>query len=380
VEVDAARVLAFRVAGQGLAAGPRSDDTLAALGSWAVQDSPPGAATAALLARSSAPLSPGRLDTALYDERSAVALYNARTATAVVPASDAPAFGTALLPGDDAGLKAIVAQAVPERREGFAEPVALAVDAVSDALDGTVLSRDDLHAALRERLPGELLPWCNGCQSHHARRGLLVMASLRGRLCVAGRAGRQPAFARTDQWAGWDAPAPAHAGAELVRRYLSAYGPSTPAHFAQWAGLGPAHGGALWALVAGELHEVRVAGGGARAWVLARDVDRLTHPPRADGVRLLAPGDPLLLGRDREALLRSEALRRAVWKAIGGAGVALSDGAPAALWRARKQGRRLAVAVDAFGPLRRAAVEAEAERLAPHRGCSSVAVEWASSA
>jgi hypothetical protein len=161
---------------------------------------------------------------------------------------------------------------------------------------------------------------------------------------------------------------------------LSAYGPSTPAHFAHWAGLGPAHGRAQWALVAGELHEVRVAGSGARAWVLARDVDRLTDPPRADGVRLLAPGDPLLLGRDREALLLSEALRRAVWKAIGGAGVALSDGAPAALWRARKQGRRLAVAVDAFGPLQRAAVEAEAQRLAPHRGCSSVAVEWASSA
>jgi hypothetical protein len=38
------------------------------------------------------------------------------------------------------------------------------------------------------------------------------------------------------------------------------------------------------------------------------------------------------------------------------------------------------VAVEAFGPLSREAVEAEAERLAPQRGCSSAAVEWSSSA
>jgi hypothetical protein len=94
-------------------------------------------------------------------------------------------------------------------------------------------------------------------------------------------------------------------------------------------------------------------------------------------VRLVAPGDPLLLGRDRETLLASDELRRAVWKPIGGAGVVLSDGVPAALWRARKQGRRLDVTVEAFGRVVRAAVRAEAERLAPHRGCSSAPVAFA---
>ena len=107
------------------------------------------------------------------------------------------------------------------------------------------LSRDDLHEALRQRLPGELLPWCEGCQSHHARRGLLVMAGLHGRLCIAGRAGRQPAFARTDQLVGWRRRRE-DAGAELVRRYHAQYGASTPAHFAEWAGIGKAHARALW--------------------------------------------------------------------------------------------------------------------------------------
>jgi hypothetical protein len=372
MDVEADRVRAFRLAGQGLAA-PGADPA-AALRGWGVQDSPPGAAVAAVLARAE-PVPPGWLDTSLDDERSAVALYNARTATAVVPAAEAAAYATSMLPPDDAGLRAIVGQAVPGRTEGFAEPVRLAVDAVADALDGAVLSRDDLHDALRRRLPAELLPWCAGCRSHHARRGLLVMASLRGRLCLAGRAGRQPAFARTDQHIAWDPPAREQAGAELVRRYLTALGPSTSTHFAQWAGLGSAHARGLWGMLRDELAEVRVDGR-TRAWLLERDLPRLRDPPPAQGVRMLGPGDPLLLGRDREPLVTDPGLRKRVWTMIGGAGLVLSDGRPVALWRGRKQGRRLAVTVEAFAPLPRDAVQAEAERLAPHRGCATVAVDW----
>ena len=62
-----------------------------------MQDSPPGAATAALVARVEA-LPVGWLDDAIYEERTVVALYNARTATAIVPADEAAAYGTALLP------------------------------------------------------------------------------------------------------------------------------------------------------------------------------------------------------------------------------------------------------------------------------------------
>ena len=129
---------------------------------------------------------------------------------------------------------------MPERDEGFAEPVALAVDAISDALDGVTLSRDDLHEALRQRLPDELLPWCKGCESHHARRGLLVMAGLHGRLCIAGRAGRQPAFARTDQLVGWEPP-DGRGRASSSGATSGSTAPSTRAHFAEWAGIGKAH-------------------------------------------------------------------------------------------------------------------------------------------
>ena len=325
-------VLAYRIAGQGLAT--RDGD---ALRTWAVQDSPPGAAAAALLARGNP-----------WPPADAVTLYNARTATAIVPAGEAAAFATALLPTDDAGLKALLGRALPGRERDFAEPVQLAVDAISDALDGTERSRDDLHEQLRQRLPREMLPWCAGCESHHVRRGLLVLAGLHGRLCIVGRAGRQPCFARTDQTIDWKPPPREQAARELVRRYLVGYGPSTPQHFAQWAGLGTRHARQLWELGAFEID--------------------IGDSPPAPGVRLLAPGDPLLLMRDREVLLADPALRKRVWSALPTTGVVLQDGAPAALFKARKAGGALELTLDVFGTLDRKALRAEAEPLAAVRG------------
>jgi hypothetical protein len=376
MDADGAQVLAFRLAGQGLA-DPAASATDALRG-WTVQDSPPGTAVAAVLARTPGAIDEGWLDRALFEERTLVALYNARTATAVLPTEEAAAYATALLPGDDAGLKAIVGAALPEHDGEYAAPVAQAVAAIADALDGTTLSRDDLHEALRRRLPIELLPWCKGCGSHHARRGLLVLAGLHGRLCLAGRVGRQPVFARTDQWAGWDAPDRSAAGAELVRRYLTAYGPSTRRHFAQWAGLGTAHANALWTSVIEELTEVRIDGT-APAWLLTRDLAALQDPPPAPGIRLLAPGDPLLVGRDRETLIPDPAVRKRLFPALAGPGLVLDDGEPVALWRGRKQGTRLAMSVEPFGAAgpATAALEAAATRLAPHRGATSVTVEIA---
>ena len=103
-------------------------------------------------------------------------------ATAVVPADEVAAYGTGLLPYDDDGLKALLVRAAPEQDSGYDEPAQLGFEAISEALDGRELSRDDLHEQLRQKLPGALLPWCEACESHHAKRGLLIVAGLRGRL------------------------------------------------------------------------------------------------------------------------------------------------------------------------------------------------------
>ncbi|MBE2317187.1 winged helix DNA-binding domain-containing protein [Solirubrobacter sp. CPCC 204708] len=310
---------------------------LETLRTWAVQDSPPGAAITALVARGDVEV--GALDRAIYEERTVVALYNARSATAVVPADEVAAYATAQLPADESEYSQLVRNAVGEQQGG----VELATEAISDALDGRALSRDDLHEQLRQRLPGALLPWCEGCQSHHARRGLLIMAGLRGKLCISGRVGRQPEFARTDQLIRWNAPA--DAGAELVERYRNLYGDSSAADFAEWSGLARPHAKRLW-------ESTDAKGGGERL----------------DGVRLLGPGDPQLQRRDREAFVPDPAWRKQVWKAIGGAGVITQDGAVVGLWRARKKGKTLELTVEGDAP----DVREPAERLAPHRGCTAV--------
>ena len=312
------------------------------LETWAVQDSPPGAAITALVAR--ADVEVGWLDRAIYEERTVVALYNARSATAIVPAGDAAAYATALLPADESEFSLLVKNALGDY-DGGPE---LAIEAISDALDGRALSRDDLHEELRKQLPDELLPWCDGCQSHHARRGLLIMAGLHGRLCISGRVGRQPEFSRTDQLIQWEPPSRDEAGRELVKRYRHLYGESSLQHFTEWSGLAKPHAQALW-------DPSRAKGGGEEL----------------KGVRLLGPGDPQLQRRDRETLVPDAAWRKQVWKASGGSGVVTQDGRAVALWRARKQGKTLEVTVEGGD----VDVQAQADRLAPHRGCSKAVVQ-----
>jgi Winged helix DNA-binding domain len=341
-------VLAFRVAAQGLAARDRTPAQVAA--SFGLQDSPPGAALTALHARTP---DAGALDEALAN-RELVALPNPRTAVAVLPAADVPAYLAALEPPDERALETILLNAAPGDFEAAREQ---AVAAIGDALDGRVLSRDARHEELRGRLPAELLPWCKGCQSHHARRGLLTVAALAGRLCFAGREGRQPGFARTDQWTALAPAEPRAAKAEFVRRYLRHLGPSKPADLAAWAGIAPSHARALWETVEDELVEV------GRTTMLAEDAR--TEPPPAKGVRLLGPGDPLLNARDREHLLPKE-LHKRLWRPVGSPGLVLNDGRPAGFWRARKQGRKLRFEAEWFG--KAVDIGAEAERLAAARG------------
>ncbi len=356
--VTRAQALAFRVARHHLAGRAPDAASAAVVG---LQDTPPGAAATAFAARAD-----GGPDA--FDEL--VLVQSLRGAPWAVAPADVPVFTAGLAPPDEAAAAKLIGNAA-KVLDGIAAMEALdrVSAAVADALADGPLGRDDFHQALRERLPDDLLWWCKGCGTHHVHPSLWRATGVRGVLAVVGREGRSAVFGAPP-----GAKRVKDPGGELARRFLRAYGPATPALLAGWAGLTAAHARGLWEQ-AGELAEVKLAG--ERAWVLAEDADAVADPPDATGVRLLPNLDPIGTARDREVLVPDAEVRKAIWRPVGGPGIVLRDGRLAGLWRAAKQGKRLVVTVEPVGRFPKtavAAVEAEAERLAPFRAAERVEV------
>ena len=358
-EVTAAQALAFRVAGQHL---HRRTDARTAIAACGLQEFPPGQSRIALHARA------GDVPDGdpVWDE---VVTVNAmRGSPYVVLRDDVRVFTSALVPDDD-GLRAFVGTAVAKELQGEGFEVRDALHRVADAaragLAGGPLGRDAFHQALRERLPDALLPWCRGCESHHVRPGLWRAL---GPLGVTEMP--EKAVWSTAAEPGPDAIGPDEARRELVRRFLRAYGPGTHSQLASWAQTAPAHAKALFAAVDDELEPVRLDG--AKRWILAADLDRLQDPPEATGVRLLHGHDPYVAQPDRATLVSDDAVRKALFPAVGRPGVVLADGHLAGLWRARKKGRTLAIDVEWTGP--RVDLVDEPDAIASLRGCERAAV------
>ena len=149
--------------------------------------------------------------------------------------------------------------------------------------------------------------------------------------------------------------------AELVRRFLSAYGPATPADFAKWLGVSPTWAADLFARQDG-VEEVDFEG--TRAWTTG---DAGTAATRA--VRLLPYFDAYVVGcHPRTTLFLGVAAKRALTGGqAGNVPVLLVDGVVAGVWHQRRSGRRITITVEPLARLsarQRSDVESEADRLA----------------
>jgi hypothetical protein len=101
--------------------------------------------------------------------------------------------------------------------------------------------------------------------------------------------------------------------------------------------------------------------------VLTADAERVTERPETDGVvRLLGPFDLFLQARDRTLIVPDEARRKDLWRVLGRPGAVLVGHELAGSWRPRASGKKLRIAVDAWGPL--PDLTDQAERLAAFRG------------
>lgn len=170
------------------------------------------------------------------------------------------------------------------------------------------------------------------------------------------------AFTMAKTWLGRDA----HEGAQpvaLLRRYLAAYGPATPADFAAWSGLKGA--AAHFEALKGELVTFR----DERKRVLY-DVKEGPRPgaEAAAPVRLLPDFDAVMMGHaDRARVVPAEHVAKIASKNLQVPPVVLVDGFVGGGWKLERKRKTATVTVTAFekwSAKTRKAVEAEAVALA----------------
>ncbi len=359
--MDTEQILAFRLARSGLAR--RQANSLGEAAACPASDFSRDAAILAVAARMDG-VTQESYDRAT-DSGELVVAHVVRGAIHVVRPEDFGLFGRAVISTDDDELGVQLGrqvQGLAEEKE-FRPTDALkeVAEATKDALGGgQALDKNDLHAALRERVGEDLMPWCKGCRSHHVAPMLWRYATV-------------AAGARLDSERRYTAGKPGgrRAGGDVVRKFLRFYGPSTPGEFAEWAGMSKPQANRIWKAVEGELAEVKIGAGGA-AWVLDEDLGNLESPGEADGVRLIPPGDPYLQKANRSLLAGDADLRKRLFRPVASPGVVLKDGRLVGLWRVKAKGKQAEVSFEKIGRIAKADLEEEAGRIAELRGASGL--------
>jgi hypothetical protein len=327
------QILAFRrhvgALDERLPRGPRSLRRAA----WAgLQDSMPRAAILSIHARVEG------AEPSTWEDPSLVQLWGPRHHAYVVPARDLAVFSLGRLP-DEVGSRRIA---------------------------------EDLAARLHALLGDARLTYGEAGRALGVHPNRLRYAAPTGTVVIRWDGARQPTL--------WTLPPPEvdprDARLELARRYLHIFGPATPEAFAEWAGIGPPRGRAVFDALRGSLTPVRTPVGDA--WILTRDEPSFRVAPGSVApARLLPSGDAyfLLQGDDRELLVPDANRRRALWTPRVWPGGLLVEGELVGTWR-RAQATVTIQTWRRLSRAARAAVEAEAESLPLPDIRGRIVVRW----
>jgi hypothetical protein len=188
-----------------------------------------------------------------------------------------------------------------------------------------------------------------------ARPHLLARAALEGLICLGPDRDAEPTYVLLEDWIdqknmGHSLPEE-EAYAELTRRYLSAYGPATPADQAVWSGLPLSKTRAAWQRIEDELLVVETVD--SPAWMLKTQATRLDELPAPTPiVRLLPRFDIYLLGyQKRDLAVPSQYAKRI----NAGGGIVhptvLVNGRIVGTWKSKREKKHLVVTVEPFEQL-----------------------------
>ena len=190
--------------------------------------------------------------------------------------------------------------------------------------------------------------------SIQTRTQLVVLLVAGGDACIGPDRGRESVLVPTGDWIGEPQRRDRDESlAELARRYLAAFAPASDRDFAFWSGLPLRDCRAGLRRIAGEIEELRVAGGGSV--LVPRGAS--ARAPRPPVVRLLGAYDTYLMGYASRRHAADEAVERQI---LPGGGVLRPticvDGRFAGTWSNTRSVGRLLIALQPSEPLPRVIV------------------------
>jgi hypothetical protein len=308
-------------------------------------------------------LTPDAVRKALWEERTLVKTWAMRGTLHLLPAREFPTYVAAL-----------------RTRQGYRraswlkyfdmtlEDMDAIIEGVRVALDGRCLTRAQLSEAVGAVTGSSQV-------KERLRSGwgeFLKPAASNGYLCFGPSQGQAVTFVRPDQWLDtWHEADSNDAIREVLRRYLTTYGPATRDDFARWFGWEPKYARTLFLEMARELAEVSVEGW--KAMMLASKLEQLRaldEPPA--GVRLLPAFDPYTIAYyPNSHYLDPDKKDRVYRKGAWITPVVLVNGRLAGVWDQQKKGPGVTISIEMFQPTGtgvRRGIQAEAERLGTFLG------------
>jgi hypothetical protein len=205
---------------------------------------------------------------------------------------------------------------------------------------------------------------------------VLKPASYQGVLCFAPGDPPRVRFTNPRSWLGLDGatPDPEESLRDVVRRFLTTYGPVSRDELSRWwagGGLSPAKTERLVRSLGDEVTPMRV--GATETWAMTADADQIAQAEPARAVRLLPAFDQYVIGSTKHALdLMPGGFRDRVHRAAGWVSPVLAvDGRIEGVWSHERARGRIAISIEPFvrqpAWVRKGATE-EAERLAAFLG------------
>jgi hypothetical protein len=303
-------------------------------------------------------LTPQDVQAALWQDRALVKTWAMRGTLHLLAAEDLPLYAAARRVDPRKWVDFESYGVSPKQWE-------TALEAVPEILGSEPMTREQLAAAVAEQVG---LPVLRELIASGGWGTPLKPSAFRGDLCFGPNQGKNVTFVNPRKWLRkWESVEPEAAFQEIARRYLRAYGPLTPHHFARWWNEGRVNVATkVFEQIEDELEPVDVEGWQALA--LRSTIEPMQQSAVSGVIRLLPLFDVYVLdiGRAGEPILSKQHWKQVFRQQGWTTAVVLVDAIIKGVWDYKTKGAQTTIKVEMFDPPTKPiqkGIEAEAARL-----------------